>query len=161
MPTSDKYEYKNLESDCHRIEMAHLATKGTGIAVSTLETDKGKWLETVKVIDEIKKEYPNNQILYLCGSDIVYNVHKDDEFNRYLDKLTKKCDIVVMERKGYVYTQEMLKDLGIADNVIQAPVDVPEISSTFVRDNINNPDTLIDHLHEPVIEYIKEHNLYV
>lgn len=160
VPTSDKYEYKDLESDAHRLEMIRRSIVGTGIEVSTVETDKDKWIDSAQTVKELDEMYPDQKILYLCGSDKVFDVHKYDKFNRYLDELVSHCQIVVIDRRGYDYTDEMLEDLNITEHTIKVPVGVANVSSTFVRDNIHNITQLKGVVHQDVVKYIKENSLY-
>ena len=161
VPTSDKYEWKTLESDKHRTEMLRHAVGSTGITVSDMETKQNRWIRTAEVMELFKKQNPDKEILYLCGGDKVTELTTWDNPREAVEHLKRSCTIVCIGRDSFKFSDKLLESLGLDENFIRIPVTLTNISSTFVRDNISNTDLMGSYLNGDVLNYIRKHSLYV
>jgi nicotinate (nicotinamide) nucleotide adenylyltransferase len=157
VPTSDKYEWKQLESNKHRSEMLLRSVKGMNIIVSDMETKQTKWIRTQQVIKLFKQKYPDKELLYLCGKDKINELQKWNDPKKAISELKKYCTIVCIGRDSFVSTDEALISLG---KFIEIPISLKNTSSTFVRNNITNSDIIKPHIHKDVLDYINKYSLY-
>jgi len=160
IPTSDKYEWKTLESNKHRIEMLHKAVDGTDIIVSDMETKQSQWIRTGEVMQLFKKQYPDKEILYLCGSDKITELTKWDNPKEAVEILKLSCTIVCIGRDSFKFSDELLESLGLDEKFVRIPVTMSNLSSTIVRDNIKDETLMKKYLHPCVLNYIVKHSLY-
>ncbi len=121
----------------------------------------GPAMPTIKILDEIGKNYPQAKIVWYCGSD--HFVPRE--------KFGGQCDILGFWHKGekLFCEQEFLivPRKGIDMKLLQLPkkyqilnIAIPEISSTEIRWRILQNKPISQFTNRQVIDYIKRNNLY-
>lgn len=157
VPTGSKYKYKNnLESDNSRLEMLKLMTASNpNIYVSDYEL-KDYVVYTIDTLNHYKEENPNDEIYFICGAD---NLDYIDTWKNGIDILNN-FKIIVVSRLGY--NLDTIIDKYDSANIIVSPMSIDIISSTMIRELINNDskDELTNYLDKDVIEYIQTNSLY-
>lgn len=135
----------------HRFEMLKLAFNDIKEAkVSDLERNLPKPSYTLQTIEHLQKKNPDH-LFYLClGEDSLLHFHK---WHRHEDIL-ERVYLVVARRPG-IDTSGV--DQNILEKVIFIDHDPVAASSTAIRQA--NGDKISD-LPQPVVDYIKKHNLY-
>lgn len=159
IPTSDKYEWKTLQSNEHRLNMLMLALYGTDILISDVEMEHNRWLRTNEVMKRLKESYPHKELLYLCGGDKVLELKKWKDPKETMEELQKYCTIVCIGRETYNFTDDFLNEMGLV-KFVKIPLTIENTSSTFVRNNIREDDIIKKHLNKDVLHYIRICNLY-
>ena len=148
----------------HRLEMIRLAIAGDPhFSVSDCELNRAAPSYTLDTIHFFRKQLGPDAVLYwLIGADQL------NDFDKWfkVTELVDACDVCVMYRAGYPKPsfdrfRPLLSDWQITKlerNVVQTSL-IP-ISSTDIRRQLAQgtlPDDLLD---EPVLQYIRSHQLY-
>ena len=156
VPTGSKYKYKtNLVSDIDRYNMLKLMIKNEKrIDVSDYEL-KDEVVYTCETLAYFKEIYLNDEIYFICGAD---NLSYIDQWKNGLN-LLKNYKILVVRRDGENIEQLLKKFNDYSENIVVTDVIPNELSSTFIREKINN-ENIVDYLDENVLNYIRERNLY-
>ena len=139
-----------------RLNMCKIAFEGIA-DISDIEISQKGMSYTCDTLKAVKDMYPEGNIFMLCGSDVLNSINywknSEEIFN-----IAKICSFV---RPGFDVnkaTEEKIKD-GIFDAVV-FEADMPDISSTDVRERIKK-GKYISSLVPPNIEkYIAENNIY-
>jgi nicotinate-nucleotide adenylyltransferase len=139
-----------------RLEMCRLAfCKDSRFEISSMELDRGDKSYTVDTLNELKKMYPDDEIYFIIGSDML------ETFTQWYrwEEILSLCFLCAASRKnGFVpdlsvYTEEQRK------KIIFLEIEPFEVSSTQVRTELvkNEESSLIP---REVLEYINKNNLY-
>ncbi len=89
--------------------------------------------ETVNLINYLKKKYKNTEFFFVIGSDNLVGLHKWKDWK----KLSKKCQITVFPREGFVaksLKSKAFKTLG-NQNLLLIKSKIVNISSSKLRKN--------------------------
>lgn len=130
-----------------RINMLKLALKNLkgNFEISEFETKRGGVSYTFETIRYFKQKYPNDELYWIMGSDLVNQYHKWE----YAEEMAKTCQFVIFKRNNKpmnhnfkTYNMQLLKNEMY-----------PE-SSTEVRAG------RLEYTSEEVNKYIGEHFLY-
>lgn len=145
----------NIASADDRVAMARLATQDTpDFEVSTIETSRAGASYTIDTINQLKQDYPNANLHYICGADSFKDILK------YIDgeKLAQTTNFVVFQRPGTdnndIYKQIIDMQDKYNTKVVTLPGVSNDISSTMVR---KGDLTLVP---KSVAEYINNKGLY-
>lgn len=152
---------KNLASENDRLNMCELACKGKkNFSVSDIEIKRQGKSYTYETVTQLKEIYPDDHLYTIMGADMfltldrwkkpkiifekssIITIPRDDENKSELEKFYKN----------------VLKPMG-ADAVI-LPNPVISVSSTFIRDNLDEFDLISGMLDKSVYDYIIKNNLY-
>ncbi|MCL2573027.1 MAG: nicotinate-nucleotide adenylyltransferase [Defluviitaleaceae bacterium] len=108
----------------HRHILCVLATlDNPNFSVSTIEIDREGTSYTIDTIEQLKNEYPNDELYFIVGADVVANFHK---WRRFEDIL-QMCKIVTTTRPR--------SQLNIEENrIIALEISDIDISSTKIRE---------------------------
>ena len=140
-----------------RFEMARLAFAGLdGFAVSDIEKKLGGKSYTINTLRALKEIYPpKTDFHFIIGGDVLYTIEK---WYRY-EALLKECRVCAVTRGDMSYTdmQEYANELGRV-KVLNA--DIPDISSTRVREMLTNGEDVSGLVPEAVRQYIEAEGLY-
>ena len=140
-----------------RLEMARLAFEGMdGFAVSDIEKKLGGKSFTINTIRALKEIYPPKTELYLIiGGDQLFTIEK---WYRS-ESILKESHVVAVTRGDISYTdmQEYANELG---RVRVLNLDIPDISSTAVRETLCGGGDASAVIPAPVAGYIAERGLY-
>lgn len=151
--------HKDVESELaqHRLNMVKLAIENNKhFEVSDIEYRRTGNSYTYLTILELRKIYGEDKINFLIGTDAFEKIETWYE----TDKLKELLHFIVFPRCGKFEKNdfEYLRLKGYEFEF--ASMDYIDVSSTEVRDNLNNGKG-INNLEIPkVVEYIKEHGLY-
>ena len=130
------------------------------VMVSDMETKSKEINYSFNTLAKLKEQYPDAQLVFINGADIIYELHKWYRAN----ELGKYCSFGVSTRGGYERPdlQERIdwlkQELGIL--VEFANMDLPEVSSTEVRNRLSQGLDCDDLVPVEVLAYINERGLY-
>ncbi len=150
----------NLACDADRLEMCKVALGGLDrVEVSDMEIMRGGKSYTYDTLRNIRKENPHAKLALVCGGDMIVSF---SQWYRYND-IIKNTEIIAIRRVGIDEAEfdnavKSLINIGATVNVLKNHI--TGISSTEIRDNINNREYLLKYLPKSVYEYIKANNLY-
>ena len=151
--------HKDVESELaqHRLNMVKLAIENNKhFEVSDIEYRRNGNSYTYLTILELRKIYGEDKINFLIGTDAFEKIERWYETDKLKELLRfivfPRCD--KFEKNDFEYLRLKGYDFEFAS------MDYIDVSSTEVRDNLNNGKG-INNLEIPkVTEYIKEHGLY-
>lgn len=157
VPTGSKYAYKNnLVLEEHRYNMVEILTKKhDNILVSDYEL-KEEVVYTIDTLRHFKELYPDYEICFICGLD---NFSYIDKWKNGLEILSN-YKIIVINRNGNNLEELLVKYNEYKDNIIVSNMELDDISSTYIRDNIKDIDKVKEFIDEDVLRYIQENELY-
>lgn len=153
IPTGNYWDKTNLVNINDRINMLKMYENRSII----IDTKYNNLEYTYLVLEEIKKEYENDEISLIIGAD---NIIHFDKWKNYKDIF--KYNLIIMNRDD-VDVKLYLDKLGKKDKyIIVNDLEKIDISSTMIRNCIkeNKLSNLLCYLDEDVLEYISEKNLY-
>ena len=158
-------DLKPVAADDDRIAMLKLAIAGKKLfQISPVELNRAEPSYTIDTIRYFRQKVGANcQLCWLIGADML----KDLPRWYRVDELLKECTICVMNRGGFdkpnfdslagkLSTEAVEK---LRQNQIETPL--IEISSTEIRQKLENGKSVRKFLHPDVLDYIKKHKLYM
>ncbi len=144
----------------HRMNMCKIAFGNLdGFEVSDIEIkreDEGYMSDTVAQLREI---YPNDEFFLLMGGDMLLYFRHWHAWNKITDEAVLSVaarnfdDDSALEAEAAV-----LRSYGAEVRII--PIDVKEISSTFVRESVRKADDISSMVPQGIADYIWDHYLY-
>lgn len=151
MPTNNHPWKKAFAEPYQRLEMTKLI-ENDKIKASSIEIDKGGVSYTIETIDYLKKNYPEHKFSWIVGSDAIADFFKW----RNAQKLARMIPFLVFPRGGFpikILPPGMKKIDG--QQIIET-----NLSSSHVRERIQNHLSVYGLIPEEVKDYIKNKNLY-
>jgi len=152
--------HKDLDEDLaqHRYNMVKLAIEGyTGFEISDIEYRRKGNSYTYLTILELKNLYNiQDKINFLIGTDAF---EKIDTWYQ-TDKLKELVHFIVYKRCENFEKSNFNKFEALGYDFEFSPMEYFDVSSTFLRDNINTGNSFDSMLIPKVEEYIKENGLY-
>ena len=158
-------DLKPVAADNDRIAMLKLAIAGKSLfQISPVELNRAEPSYTIDTIRHFRQKLGDHcQFCWLIGADML----KDLPRWHRIDELLKECTICVMNRGGFnkpnfdslvskLSTESVEK---LRQNLIETPL--IEISSTEIRQKLENGKNVSKFLHPEVLDYIKKHKLYM
>lgn len=134
-------EGKELASGEHRIKMCQMMFSEDFFIVSDLEIKRQGKSYTVDTLTELKKNYPDDELFLIIGSDMLLSF---DKWYRYEDILSMatlcvatRLDTVTFETLSD-YAKNVLNLDSEKEQIIIADIEPYECSSTAVREQIKN-----------------------
>lgn len=175
VPSGIRHDKPNLIDSTHRVRMTELAfddewkaRQPTPFAIDLREAFQ-KSIPTIYLLEEIKVEYPDHEIVFATGVDVLEprehlggkcEVHSWDEGERLMQNWT----FAVLPRDGYADPAVLQEEGKLPAHFIVLPPtqkDTGYISSTEIRKRAAE-GLPIEHLvHPSVADYIKVHKLYL
>lgn len=151
----------DLASETHRLNMCRLAFPESHFEVSDLEIKRKGKSYTIDTVTELKKQYPDNELFLIIGSDMLLSFHKWYRFEEILRNVT----LCVATRENDISCEKLLfyaKDvLNLKDNeIIISPIEAFVCSSTDVRNRIKAGENTDSFLTGEVRKYIMDNNIY-
>ncbi len=133
-----------------RLEMCRLLFScDSRFEISTIETDRGGKSYTYDTLSELKKIYPDNEIYFIIGSDMLRTFYS---WYRPADIL-KMCRLCAASRDS----GEMPEFDG---EVITLSIDPVDISSTDIRNAVRSGVSVEKFVGKEVENYIHKRGLY-
>ena len=155
VPAGDGYEKSGLVNGYKRYEMIELVIRNIKeFSVSDIEIINSK-LYSYLTLDYFKKEYENDEIFFIMGSDNLSEFHLWKKYKYILNFY----GIVVFLRNGQ--KRENFKAYEKYENIKYVDFDFC-LSSTEIRNNIGKKeyDKVNNKIDERVLDYIREYKLY-
>ena len=156
VPTSNYYPKAGLISDLDRMKMLKLMIKNDErFEVSNYEF--GRLTYTYETLQHFQKEYPNDEIYFICGSD---NLKELDTWKEY-QKILSNFYLLVVPREDDI-CKLLEKYQSYQDHIKIVDLDVRNLSSTNVRKLLQekNYEEAKKFIDERVLDYIIKNNLY-
>ncbi|HAE92358.1 nicotinate-nucleotide adenylyltransferase [Tissierella praeacuta] len=151
---------KNISEPNKRMDMISLAIGSNKyFELSPIEINRMGITYTIDTIMELRREYREDEIYFIIGSDILFELEKWKGF----EELISLCKFILLYRSGQEDSiNKKIKDLKISYNIKIEKVKSPliEISSTEIRNRIKNRLSIKYLVPESVEEYIFKYNLY-
>ncbi len=156
VPTSNYYPKKGLIDDLQRYELLKIMINGD----ERLEVSKyefGRLTYTYQTLEHFQKEYPNDEIYFICGSD---NLKELDTWKEY-QKILSNFYLLVVPREDDI-CKLLEKYQSYQDHIKIVDLDVRNLSSTNVRKLLQekNYEEAKKFIDERVLDYIIKNNLY-
>lgn len=161
VPVNSKYEKPGLINNEDRYNMLKLVCdKNKKFDVSRVEIDSQRPLYTIETLNYFDKKYPNNEILFLMGSD---NLKEFPTWNG-ADKICKKYKSYVFRRDDDNIKNIIEKDEFLSKNknsfVVVSNNILNNFSSTYARKIIKEDKSIRYLAPDEVVNYIEKHKLY-
>lgn len=156
MPCYASFTGKILVDSEHRLNMCKLAFKNIkSTKISDFEIRNKLNMETIDVVKKLIETYPDIKFGFVFGLDCISSFY---EWTGH-DELTRLCNFVIVNRKGYIDSKSWYHDPP--HKFID--IDIPEVSSTeFRKFKKLNDDTKIKQIIENDIYcYIIDNQLYL
>lgn len=156
------FKYKDMiASDERRYKMIELGIKSNPyFEISNIEMERPGINYTIDTIKELKKHHMEDEIYFIIGSDLLFEIEKWKDFK----ELFKLCKFILFHRVNEKEEKTQveinrLKDLyDMNIRVIKAPI-FP-ISSTVIRERVKKGLSIKYLVKEEVEEYILKNNPY-
>jgi nicotinate-nucleotide adenylyltransferase len=151
-PQSPFKKQKNLLNNYQRLELVNLAIEEDDrLRTSDIEFQLPTPSYTIDTLTYLKEKYPNRDFAIIMGADNLYHFHKWKNFDQIRDNF-----------QIYVYPRPGIKsaDCPQFDNLHWVESPIMEISSSFIREAIQQKKDIRFFLHPKVWKYIDEMNFY-
>ena len=146
--TKDYWDKKVSIPLKHRINMLKLyETKKIEI-----ETKLNSTTYTYELFTKYQKKHPDDELFLIIGGDNLPHFEDWYEYKKMLE-----YPFVIIKRKGYGknFIKRRMKEMGKENYTI---LDIPtvDVSSTYIRDNLDKPELLKDKIDKKVYKYLVE-----
>lgn len=137
-----------------RLEMCRLAFScDPRFEVSPMELERGSRSYTVETLRELKALYPDSELYFIVGSDMLESFDK-----WYLWQEILSLSVLCAASREEGYSPDLSRFGKLAERIKIITLDPLEVSSTQIR---NSADEVSPELLDPkVAAYIREHGLY-
>lgn len=137
-----------------RLEMCRLAFGGDPrFEVSPMELERGSRSYTVETLRELKALYPDSELYFIVGSDMLESFDK-----WYLWQEILSLSVLCAASREEGYSPDLSRFGKLAERIKIITLDPLEVSSTQIR---NSAGEVSPELLDPkVAAYIREHGLY-
>ena len=155
------FKGSNISSSEKRVEMTKRAIRDNpNFQISLIGVNRKGTNYTIDDIRDLKKIYPEDEIFFFIGTDIIYEIEKWKDFT----DLAKICKFVLFNRWGQEKERLAKKIIELKElyeiDIRQIDTPLVEISSTEIR-QARKKDRSIKYLvPESVEEYILENRIY-
>lgn len=162
LPVSSKYAKSGLLSNEHRYNMIKLITdKNEHFELSDIELIQEEQLNTIETLELLQKEYPNNILYFVIGTD---NLKEISTWNKS-EELVSKFKILVLERGNDKFDEIINNDnflVKYKESFVLLKENIrTNLSSTFVRKSIKEGKSIKYLIPDEILKYIKDNNLYI
>ena len=137
-----------------RVQMTKFALQNNlTFLVSDIELKRKGLSYTVDTLKQLKKLYPDSEIFFLTGSDVLHEIQtwKDPE------QIYKLVKVVIAIRPGF---DSFDSKNHFAKKSIIVPITGVDISSTQIREKVKKGQSIRYLVPDKVEEYIKKKKLY-
>ncbi len=152
---------KDVSSADVRLEMLELALEDFGderFAIDTRELKREGITYSVDTLKELSAKHPDTHYYFIMGTDSAETLWHW----RSAQEIAKLCSILVVARKGYEFSKlkEIMNNQSIEFDMHYLQTEIPDISSSEVREFASQGQNLSRLVCPSVANYIKEHGLY-
>lgn len=139
--------------DVHRLAMTELvASKCNNVITSGFEFTMPKPSYTVDTLCRLREKFPKHEFVLIIGADNWVQFNKWKDYNVIL----QHHNIMVYPRMGY----NIQVPIELKNKVFALNSPIIEISSTYIREQLNRDRNMNFYLPNDVYQYILKHNLY-
>ncbi len=145
----------------HRLNMCSLACRDlSDYEVSDIEIKRKGKSYTCDTLTSLKEIYPEDELFLIMGADMFLTLDKW----KNPDIIFEKAKIITIPRSESDYKElceyyeKTLKPMNAEAVILTEPV--LDVSSTFIRENIENKTLVSALVDKNVYEYIAKNNLY-
>ncbi len=152
---------EELMSDEHRLNMCRLAAKELGdiAEVSDFELISGGKSYTVITLEHFKELYPDDELYFAMGSDMLITFLRWYRPDRILELATLICNC--RDSRDYEAVKAAKADIeAVGGRVILTECEPLVCSSTDIRKKLDKNEPIDDLVPPSVAEYIKRKGLY-
>ena len=148
VPTGNKYSKDDLIDIKYRIEMLKIMIFCYDDMIVSDYENQDRVVYTYETLDYFKKKYLGSEIYFILGADNLKQISnwKNSEY------ILSNYKLLVINRGD--------DKIEVKDNVVVTDILNNDISSTFIRNNIDNDDIIKKYLDKNVLEYIRKEKLY-
>ena len=144
----------NLIDFMHRYEMVKIQVKdNNNLLASDIELNLKRPNYTINSLRYISKTYPNNSFSLIIGEDNFVNFKKWREYR----EIMSYYKIYVYPRKTRLKTD---MKLIMSNNIEMIKAPLIDLTSTNIRNSINDKDCTNQFISDSVYKYITTNNLY-
>jgi len=144
----------NLIDFMHRYEMVKIQVKdNNNLLASDIELNLKRPNYTINSLRYISKTYPNNSFSLIIGEDNFVNFKKWREYK----EIMSYYKIYVYPRKTRLKTD---MKLIMSNNIEMIEAPLIDLTSTNIRNSINDKDCTNQFISDSVYKYITTNNLY-
>lgn len=149
---------QELAPSSDRLEMVRLAIEGEdGFSVSDAEVRRGGVTYTADTLAVLKAEGPQDELFFILGADSLMSLMdwKDAQ------AIASSAQVVCVSRPGFPVDEGLLLRLdgqGFSVRLVEA--ELPDISSSMVRDQVAQGRTVAALVPDAVAAHIEERGLY-
>ena len=154
---------RTFASPYHRFAMAAAATLDHGFAfVSSMELERGRVSYTVETLVELRRQYPDDTLDWIIGDD---NFEKLHEW-RSTDRILELANFAVLVRHRHEPPAQFRSRVCEAHArpaygaIAFAANPTVEISSTAIREKLQDGQPIDELVPPPVSRYIQHYGLY-
>lgn len=138
----------DLMDDADRLKMVELALEGDHrMKASDIEFSMPQPSYTINTLRALSIKYPEDQFVFICGMDSLQGLYRWKEYQAILDDY----ELLVFPRKGYD-GGELIHHPHVT--VLETPV--VEVSSTFIRNSMNEGKDVRHFMPEKAYHYLVE-----
>ena len=139
--------------DEHRIKMCEIIcdefSKAELCLVDFQREGKSYTVDTIKAL---KKKYPDDNFYFVIGGDMLSTL---DKWYNY-EELIRETSFIAFERESIEgFNEELQKYKNMGADIVPVFVDIPDVSSTEFRNNLNK-----SLLPQKIYDYITEKGIY-
>lgn len=143
----------------HRVAMTRLlAEEDERLEVSLIEAERAGVTYTADTLRELRRLYPKSHVFFIIGGDCAEHIMRW----RNAAEVAQLCTVVAVARVGYDFksAQRKLDDCGLGFDVRYLQLDIPDVSSTEVREAAARGAGLEGLVPKSVEDYIRQSGLY-
>ena len=146
LPTPNYWNKQNLIDLKHRVNMLKFF-ETNNIIVDDIHNN---YPYTYQVLESIKKDNPNDDLYLVMGAD---NLEKLNLWKNIFEII--KNNYIIVLKRGNIDYKKYLTNFDINKFIIVDNFDYIDVSSTTIRNNLNN-----ENMDNRVLNYIEKNKLY-
>jgi len=152
-PQNPEKKFIKISNFDHRYKMAQIATnKIDNVNPSKAEQDLPTPNYTIDTLNHISEKYKNYEFSLIIGQD---NFEKFNSWKSH-ERIIENYKILIYPRIG----TDKKPEIGILKNIVHLEGATVDVSSSEVREKIENKNSVKNYLNEDVLNFIIENNLY-
>jgi nicotinate-nucleotide adenylyltransferase len=152
-PQNPEKKFIKISNFDHRYKMAQIATnKIDNVNPSKAEQDLPTPNYTIDTLNHISEKYKNYEFSLIIGQD---NFEKFNSWKSH-ERIIENYKILIYPRIG----TDKKPEIGILKNIVHLEGATVDVSSSEVREKIENKNLVKNYLNEDVLNFIIENNLY-
>lgn len=151
----------DLENEIDRLNMCRIVCdKLEGFEVSDIEIKRKGKSYSYQTLTSLKEKYPDDELFFIMGADMFLSLDKW----KNPDIIFKKASMIVVPRDtldvGELenYYKNVIAPMGAKAYILSNSV--LQVSSTYIRENIENYNIIKDLIDSRVYHYIISNKLY-